>query len=122
MERKFRDFTVGSGDVFAAQIESLFDGGSKLLVAELPAHAEERHHSAGTALSTLPLGQLLPYPVVTLRPPALGSPLCQRRRSTQRSRLPFQYFQVVLQIEDLLQTAVATLVAGDPATVVILAQ
>jgi hypothetical protein len=36
------------------------------------------------------LGQLLPQPVVTVRPSSLGSPLRQRGRSAQRAGLPLQ--------------------------------
>src|ERR1700730_14026368 len=106
------------GNIRAAKIERLFDGCRKLLVAELAAHADERYHGPGPSLPALPLGQPAPQPVVTLRPPALSSPLCQRRRSAQRAGLPVQHFEVVFQIEDLLQTAVAALVAGDPVAVV----
>jgi len=106
------------GDVFAAEIERLFDGSGQLLVAELAAHADERHHGTGAGLPSLPLDHLLPDAVVTLRPPALGTPLRQRRRTAQRSGLPVQHVEVVFQIEDLLQSAVTTLVAGDPSAMV----
>src|SRR6202022_1123017 len=106
------------GDVSATQVERLFDGSRQLLVAELAAHGAERPHGTGAGLASLPLDHLLPDAVVTLRPPALGTPLRQRRRSAQRSRLPVQYVEVVFQIEDLLQSAVTTLVAGDPGAVV----
>jgi hypothetical protein len=86
----------------------------KLLVAELAAQADQRHHGPGPCLSALPLGQPPPQPVVALRPAALGPPLRQRCRSAQRAGLPVQHFEVMFQIEDLLQTAIAALVAGDP--------
>jgi len=73
---------------------------------------------ARVMLSSLPFDQLIPDPVVALGPPALSPPLRQRRRTAQRARLAVEHVEVVFQIEDLLQAAVATLVAGDPVAVV----
>src|ERR1039458_795549 len=106
------------GDVFAAQIERLLYGSRQALIAELPAHADERHHGTGAGLASLPLDHLLPDPVVTLRPPALSPPLRQRRRTAQRAGLALQHIEVVFQIEYLLQSAITTFVAGAPAAMV----
>src|ERR1019366_10623018 len=99
-------------------IERLLDGSRQPLIAELAAHADERHHRTGAGLTPLPFDHLLPDPVVTLRPSALSPPLRQRRRSAQRAGLPVQHVEVVFQIEDLLQSAVTAFVAGDPAAMV----
>src|ERR1700683_1949069 len=106
------------GHIFAAQIERLLDGSRQALIAELAAHADERHHRSGAGLASLAFDHLLPDLVVALRPPALSPPLRQRRRSAQRSRLPVQHIEVVFQIEDLLQSAVTAFMAGDPAAMV----
>ena len=83
------------------------NGGRQLLIAELAAHADERHHGAAACLASLPLDHLLPYPVIALGPSALCSPLRQRLRSAQRAGLPFQHIEIMFQIEDLLRTTVA---------------
>src|SRR6266404_6711767 len=106
------------GNIGTAQIECLFDGGCEPRIAELAADADQLHHGSCPGLASLPLDQLRPDPVITLRPAALSPPLRQRRRSAQRAGLAVQHVEVVFQIEDLLQTAVATLVAGDPVAVV----
>src|SRR6202043_1725863 len=96
------------GDVGAAHLQCLPDGGCELRIAELTAHADHLDHGACAMLSSPPFDQLIPDPVVALGPAALRPPLRQRRRTAQRARLALQHIEVVLQIEDLLLTAVAT--------------
>ena len=106
------------GHICAAQIERLDNGGFKLRIAELAAHADHRHHGPRACLASLLADHLLPEPVIALRPSALRSPLRQRLRSAQRAGLPFQHIEIVFQIEDLAGTIITALMAGDPDAVV----
>src|SRR5271156_3607693 len=96
------------GHIGAAHLQCLVDSCGQLRIAELAAHPDHLDHGTCAMLSSPPFDQLIPDSVVALGPSALSPPLRQRRRTAQRAGLALQYIEVVLQIEDLLLTAVAT--------------
>src|SRR5206468_8480841 len=79
-------------------LDSLPQPGSSLLLSQ----QQDLDHGARSGLLALPLLENIPVLVVAGRPPSLRAPLLQRCRPRQRSRLPLQRFQIVVQIENFL--------------------
>ena len=75
-----------------------------------PSQKQQLDHRLRTGLLPTPLLQLLPQPVEAARPQPSLSPLLQWARASERSRFLLKHVQVVLQIQDMLAAAVASLV------------
>ena len=84
---------------------------TQLVVAVLAAELHELDHLAGSFELPVTSIQLGPQLVVARGPPTFLPPLSERRRAGQRSRLPDQNIQVVLEFINRLAAAVAALVA-----------
>ena len=86
------------------------------LMAKLPAQRQHRHHGASAVLLAVPRPQPIPQLIVAGRPTTGLTPLRQWLRSGQRARFVAQHIEVMLEIEHMLATAVATFVAGNLTT------
>src|SRR6267378_8373122 len=98
-------------DIKAIHAQSLLDGCLQPRVSVLPTQQEYVDHGAGPWLLASALLQHLPEAIETGRPTSLCPPLLERCRTSERSGLLRQCFQVVLQVEYFLLPVEAAFVS-----------
>src|SRR5450432_866363 len=101
------------GSILTAHRQRLLDGNSQLVPAVTGAEFEQFDHLPCTLGPAMPQVQRLPQLIEGCRPAPCLPPLRQWSRACQCARLLAQHIQIMLQIEDLLLSAVAAFMPGN---------
>ena len=99
--------------IMTAHRQRLLDGNTQSVPAMAGAEFEQLDHLPRAFGSAMPQVQRLPQLIEGCGPSPRLPPLRQRSRACQCPRLLAQYVKIMLQIEDLLLSAVAAFVPGN---------
>ncbi len=101
------------GGIGTAQCIHLLDSGTYPLMTMRSNEAQHLDHLACAAGLAVPLDKLAHQPIITRRQESALPPRGQWLRTDQRTRLALQHVEIMFEIEHLLMTLVAALVARD---------